>query len=61
VRSILDNMHKDVFGMSECVQSMTNRLRTTKSRTIQLIEQASKLQNEKFSLIIMKYHSFIHL
>ncbi|XP_011494855.1 PREDICTED: conserved oligomeric Golgi complex subunit 6 [Ceratosolen solmsi marchali] len=54
VKSILDNMHKDVVGMSECVQSMTNRLQTTKSQTTQLIEQASKLQYEKNKLIMQQ-------
>ncbi|OXU30760.1 hypothetical protein TSAR_013226 [Trichomalopsis sarcophagae] len=50
VKSVLDNMHRDVAGMNECVQSMTNRLQTTKARTLQLIDQTTKLQNERFLL-----------
>lgn len=50
VKSVLDNMHRDVAGMNDCVQSMTNRLQTTKARTLQLIDQTTKLQNERFIL-----------
>lgn len=48
VKNVLDDMHRDVVGMSDCVQSMTSRLQTTKSRTMQLIEQAQRLQGERY-------------
>jgi len=47
VKNVLQDMHKDVFGMSECVESMTGRLQTTKSKTMQIIDQATRLQNER--------------
>ena len=61
VKSVLDDMHKDVVGMSECVQSMADRLQSTKTRTMQLIEQTSKLQNERFESIGVKYNFIFYL
>ncbi|XP_001599436.1 conserved oligomeric Golgi complex subunit 6 [Nasonia vitripennis] len=54
VKSVLDNMHRDVAGMNDCVQSMTNRLQTTKARTLQLIDQTTKLQNESKKLTMQQ-------
>ncbi|KAF7382195.1 conserved oligomeric Golgi complex subunit 6-like [Vespula maculifrons] len=46
VKTCLDNIYQDVLGMNTSVQCMTNRLQVTKTKTSQLIEQTTKLQNE---------------
>lgn len=47
VKASLDDVYQDVLAMNTAVQSMTNRLQVTKAQTSQLIEQTSKLQNER--------------
>ncbi|XP_046828194.1 conserved oligomeric Golgi complex subunit 6 isoform X1 [Vespa crabro] len=46
VKTCLDNIYQDVLAMNNSVQCMTNRLQVTKTKTSQLIEQTTKLQNE---------------
>ncbi|XP_035727761.1 conserved oligomeric Golgi complex subunit 6-like isoform X1 [Vespa mandarinia] len=46
VKICLDNIYQDVLAMNNSVQCMTNRLQVTKTKTSQLIEQTTKLQNE---------------
>lgn len=52
VKASLDDVYQDVLAMNTAVQSMTNRLQVTKTQTSQLIEQTSKLQNERYAIII---------
>lgn len=48
VKSSLDGIYNDVLAMNSSVQTMTNQLQSTKTRTLQLIDQTSKLQNHRF-------------
>jgi len=48
VKGSLDDVYQDVLAMNTAVQSMTNRLQATKAQTSQLLEQTTKLQNERF-------------
>ena len=48
VKNTLDDMYQNVLSMNNSVQSMGNRLQSTKTRTSQLIDQTTKLQNERF-------------
>lgn len=48
VKTCLDNIYQDVLAMNTSVQCMTNRLQVTKTKTSQLIEQTTKLQNERY-------------
>lgn len=46
VKSTLDNIHCDVLSMNRSIKSMTNRLQTTKTQTLNLIDTTTQLQNE---------------
>lgn len=48
MKASLDDVYQDVLAMNTAVQSMTNRLQITKAQTSQLIEQTTKLQNERW-------------
>ncbi|XP_011314204.1 conserved oligomeric Golgi complex subunit 6 [Fopius arisanus] len=50
VKSTLDDIHRDVLGMNNSIQSMTSRLQTTKTQTLSLIDRTMKLQNESRKL-----------
>ncbi|XP_057326949.1 conserved oligomeric Golgi complex subunit 6 [Microplitis mediator] len=50
VKSTLDAIHCDVSSMNNSIQSMTNRLHSTKAQTITLIDKTTKLQNESKKL-----------
>jgi len=52
VKDSLDDVYQDVLAMNTAVQSMTNRLQATKAQTSQLLEQTTKLQNERFFILI---------
>ncbi|XP_063986387.1 conserved oligomeric Golgi complex subunit 6 [Diachasmimorpha longicaudata] len=50
VKSTLDDIHRDVLGMNNSIQSMTSRLQATKTQTLSLIDRTTKLQNESKKL-----------
>lgn len=54
VKNTLDDMYHNVSAMNNSVQTMSNRLQTTKSRTLQLIDQTTKLQNERFHFLFFQ-------
>ncbi|XP_014218909.1 conserved oligomeric Golgi complex subunit 6 [Copidosoma floridanum] len=54
VKNVLDDMREDVYGMSQCLESMTTRLQITKAKTMQLMEQTTRLQNESEKLSMQK-------
>lgn len=47
VKNSLDDVYSDVLAMNTAVQRMTNRLQSTKTQTLQLINQTTKLQSKR--------------
>lgn len=46
VKSTLDNMYADVLSMNSSIQTMTDRLKNTKTQTLLLIDRMTALQNK---------------
>lgn len=46
VKCVLDGIYSDVIAMNDSVANMTSRLHATKTKTYQLIDQTTRLQNE---------------
>ncbi|XP_047114624.1 conserved oligomeric Golgi complex subunit 6 [Schistocerca piceifrons] len=54
VKEALDAIHNDVSAMNDAVQNMTDRLKATKTRTQQLIDQTTKLQSDSQKLTLQQ-------
>ncbi|XP_012285041.1 conserved oligomeric Golgi complex subunit 6 [Orussus abietinus] len=54
VKSSLDDIYREVVEMNSSVQSMTHQLQTTKTQTLRLIDQTTKLQSESQKISIQQ-------